>query len=176
MKTPFLRIALGAAAVVLVALPLVLYVLKPHITLSRYPTFFPFPASAPSSYRGKETYRAESTIPERRLVITDPSFLTHVAAKWKIFEKDAVVDPLFYKERMVGAKRYTVSTIRFVLAPMTKRIEIVNLTGADDFGAKATYSITLENLSQPRRCLESEVSRLRHTDNWGCRTPKLVAG
>ncbi len=40
---------------------------------------------------------------------------------------------------------------------------------------KARICMHTENLSQPRRCLESEVSRLRHTDNWSCRTPKLVA-
>jgi len=142
MKKPVATFAMVIVAAVLIIIPIIIFFLKPRI---REVSFF-LPASLPVSYQDAERYTVVSQVANRKLVVTDPSFVKHVAAKWEIFEKDAIVDPLWYRGNLAGATRYTVSNIRFVLAPMTKNIEIVNLSGAEDFGAKATYGVEGDTL------------------------------
>ena len=81
-----------------------------------------------------------SSVPKNTLIINDTSYLDYVADTFKIYSKDAILDPNSYFGNKGATKRYTVSNLRFELVPKLEKY-VVALGGTVDFATRGIYKV-----------------------------------
>lgn len=126
------RIILSIGIIVLLALPIVMYV----ITRTDYVRGINWPIIQKDS--NSVRYSAASDVSDFTIKITDTRYLDSIAENIGIFKPNAIIDPKSYLGG--STKRHTVTHVRFTIVPLVANM-VVGVSGKKDFAARGGYTL-----------------------------------
>lgn len=135
------RIAVWIVALILIALPFILYMLSRSTFPIQLATLFRKPQKSIESNR----YSVRSDIPGYRIKLVDNAYLDYVTQSLGIFGAHAVTDPRTYRGFPDLTLRHTVSKVQLVLAPKIDPF-IVAISGKNDFLGRGDYRVENDTL------------------------------
>ena len=135
------RIWLIIGSVIVIFLPVVLLVYKNLDATKKSLSLLKFITKRTVS----PEFSVASQVPDYTPKIVNTSYLDYVIATMKIFDNQAIADPLMYRGTRNSKTRYTVSRVQIELVPRIDQF-LLAIGGENDFAGRGTYFVKDDTL------------------------------